>query len=86
MWSALFLFLLPFLAPTAHANNKVSCYRPVAPDLFPDNTASTLPTTYYECFQVVKFLVRHERTDLPLVFSRMPGRGYVVPETWCAFP
>jgi len=89
MWSALFLFLLPFLAPAAHANNVVSCYRPIAPVSFPGSDValrSTLPTTYYECFQVVKFLVRHERTDLPLMFSRVEGRGYLVPETWCAFP
>lgn len=81
MWSALILFLLPFLA---HAKNTVSCYRPIA---YSDIVSqSTLPTTYYECFQVVKFLVRHERTDLPLMFSRRPGQGYLVPETWCAFP
>ena len=80
MWFALFLLLLPFLTITVHADEAVSCFRQHS--ALPLPSFDLAPTTYHACFQVVKFVVRHERIELPLLFSRIPGVGYQLPEEW----
>ncbi|KAI4266500.1 MAG: hypothetical protein L6R38_008699 [Xanthoria sp. 2 TBL-2021] len=70
--SLLFLsFFLPFLS---RAVPSVSC--------FESSDHSLIPTTYHACFQVIKFLIRHERIELPTLFSRKPNVGYHLPEQW----
>ena len=82
MWSALFLIISYLFALIACADDRVSCFRErtTLPSLVLDRAIA--PTTFHACYQVIKFLVRHERTDLPLLFSRIPGKGYLLPEHW----
>lgn len=58
--------------------HSLECYIP------PPDVASRhfVPTTFHACYPILKFLVRHERVDLPLHFSRRPGVGYLVPAQW----
>lgn len=57
----------------------LECY--IAPS---SDAASPSPTTFHACYQIVKFLVRHERIDIPIDFSRRQGVGYLVPAQWTA--
>lgn len=81
-WPILCCLLLPLLSNAVKADNTVSCFQPTPHLPSPFIRPGDLPTTYRDCFQIVKFIVRHERVDLPLLFSRQPGRGYLLPETW----
>ena len=71
----IFLFLL--LCRLAYT---LECY--IAPPDPASRRRSPVPTTFQACYQIVKFLVRHERIDLPIDFSRRPGAGYLVPDQW----
>ncbi|KAI4120735.1 MAG: hypothetical protein LQ338_006801 [Usnochroma carphineum] len=40
------------------------------------------PTTFKECYEIQKFLLRRDKPHAPLTFSRKPGIGYKVPDYW----
>ena len=82
MWSAFFLIFSYLFFLRTCAEDRVSCFRErtTLPSSYLDTGIA--PTTFQACYQVIKFLLRHERTDLPLLFSRIPGRGYLLPEQW----
>ncbi|CAO1596966.1 hypothetical protein XANCAGTX0491_000793 [Xanthoria calcicola] len=70
-----FLFLPSLFFPLpSRANVIVSC--------FEDSSPPMIPTTYHACFQVIKFIISHERIELPTLFSRAPNVGYRLPEQW----
>ena len=72
--TSLFLPSLFFFPLPSHANVIVSC--------FEDSPSPLIPTTYHACFQVIKFIIGHERIELPTLFSRAPNVGYRLPEQW----
>ena len=60
-------------------DHQLSCYRTA-----PGRTQPLVEVQFHVCYQVVKFLLLHERIDLPLDFSRRDSAGYPVPAQWKA--
>lgn len=84
MWTKLLLILSYALsiAGVARGNETVSCFHHRENPSGPDPGPVLVPTTFHDCYQVAKFILRPSRSDLPILFSRYPGRGYQVPDTW----
>lgn len=40
------------------------------------------PTTFKECYEVQKLLLRHDKPHAPIMFSRKPDIGFKVPDYW----
>ena len=72
------LYLLPLLLflPLHTAAASVTCYEPVSP------SSPLIPITYHDCFQIIKFIVQHDRIERPTLFSRKPHLGYHLPDQW----
>ena len=76
MWRVVLLLLTCSLfIVIVCAYDEVSCYR---------DTSSLIPTTFFACYQIIKSLVRDENPDISYHFSRRPGQGYRLPESWMA--
>lgn len=68
--SSLALFLSP-------AGGDIGCFAREAAFRQP-----VAPTTFKECYELVKRLVHHDKAEAAMIFSRKPGAGFRVPDHW----
>lgn len=40
------------------------------------------PTTFIECLDIIKSLVKYDKAYAPTLFSRRPGQGFQLPRHW----
>ena len=69
------LSLTLFISP--NLGDVMGCFGPAAAIKDP-----IAPTTFKECYELVKRLAHHDKAEAAMIFSRKPGAGFRVPEHW----